>query len=163
MLYQSEYHSPLGRLIIVCDDKAVKGVWFSDQKYVGASYDLDSISVQLSTINQHVHAFLESYFKKENTDMTIPCDPEVTPFRRRVLKVLQTIPYGKTMSYKAIATILNKDTRYPKTSARAVGGAVGHNPISLLIPCHRVIGSQGQLTGYAGGINRKKQLLALEC
>lgn len=163
MLYQSEYASPLGRLIIVCDQETVKGIWFHDQKYSGGSYDLNQISCTFNAMNKRVTQWLDHYFKKEYHQLDVlVCQPDVTPYRQRVLQVLQSIPVGAKWTYQDVADVLNQDIRYPKTSARAVGGAVSHNPVSIIIPCHRVVGSNGKLTGYAGGLERKAQLLLLE-
>ncbi|CYU98369.1 TPA: methylated-DNA--[protein]-cysteine S-methyltransferase [Streptococcus suis] len=163
MLIQNDYLSPMGRLIILADDQSIKGIWFHDQKYLGAGYDLQVIPIGENKITIEVKDWLKRYFAGENPTVNLAIlAPEVTDFRRKVLELLVQIPYGQTTTYKAIAEQIAKLEGKEKSSARAVGGAVGHNPISLLIPCHRVLGSKGELTGYAGGIERKIALLNLE-
>lgn len=163
MFYKTNYVSPLGNLEILCDDSSVKGIWFNQQKYYGSHYNLDEISLSENQVTKEVEIWLDSYFKGENPSLShLNLAPDVTEYRKKVLDVLIEIPLGKTMTYKEIAEVLQKKYPNTKTSPRAVGGAVGHNPISILIPCHRVIGSSGLLTGYAGGINRKIELLVIE-
>ena len=106
--------------------------------------------------------WLERYFSGKQLDFTPPLSLRATPFRRAVWETLLAIPFGRIMTYGEIAGIIARQSGLPRVSARAVGGAVGRNPISLIIPCHRVVGSGGRLTGYAGGVWRKAQLLALE-
>ena len=161
-MYKTYYTSPIGRILILTDANALLGLWLENQKYFGAGYDLEQAQQEETKVSQHVVAWLDAYFKGENpaTD-EIPLAPQVTEFRSKVLTVLRKIPYGQTATYSDILRELQAE--YGKIgSARAVGGAIGHNPISLLIPCHRIIGADGRLTGYAGGLERKKYLLALE-
>ncbi|ERL65953.1 methylated-DNA--[protein]-cysteine S-methyltransferase [Schleiferilactobacillus shenzhenensis] len=157
---QQVYPSPLGPLTLLSDADAILGLWFADQQHFGAGYDLSSVPVRESTPLRAATAWLGQYFAGERPDpRQVPLHPVVTAFRQRVLAVLETVPYGATITYQEIAD------RLPGASAaaaRAVGGAVGHNPISIIIPCHRVVGRDGSLTGYAGGINRKIALLTLE-
>ncbi|MFD1671549.1 methylated-DNA--[protein]-cysteine S-methyltransferase [Agrilactobacillus yilanensis] len=158
MFYRSTYQTPLGTVILLSDATALRGLWFADQKYCGAQYDLEKTEVQDAPPITAAKTWLTQYFAGEKpapTQLTLA--PEVTPFRQRVLNVLQTIPYGTTTTYQAIAQQLSGTNL-----SRAVGGAVGHNPISIIIPCHRVLGSDGALTGYAGGVDRKIELLRLE-
>lgn len=163
MLVKSEYQSPLGQLLILCDEKTVKGVWFKKQKYFGAQYDLASIPAGENETTTQVKGWLTQYFAREIPEIHFALlAPETTGFRQKVFEILKRVPAGQTITYKEIADKLREQESGVKGSARAVGGAVGHNPISLLIPCHRVVGSDGSLTGYAGGIERKKALLALE-
>lgn len=163
MLIQNNYVSPMGKLIILADDHTIKGVWFHDQKYLGADYDLQAIPKGENKAILEVKDWLQRYFAGENPKVNLEMlAPEVTDFRRKVLEILVQIPYGQTTTYKAIAEQVAQLEGKERSSARAVGGAVGHNPISLLIPCHRVLGSKGELTGYAGGIERKIALLRLE-
>lgn len=163
MLYKSTYLSPLGKLLILADDKALLGVWFEDQKYYGASYHLNDAVYQKNSIIKEVTDWLDRYFNGENPDINrLSMTPDVTDFRKKVLEVLKSVPYGKTITYKQIVDQLHELYGENVGSARAVGGAVGHNPISIIIPCHRVIGSDGSLTGYAGGKERKLKLLTLE-
>lgn len=163
MLVKSEYQSPLGQLLILCDEKTVKGVWFKKQKYFGAQYDLASIPAGENETTTQVKGWLTQYFAGEIPEIDFALlAPETTGFRQKVFEILKRVPEGQTITYKEIADKLTEQESGVKGSARAVGGAVGHNPISLLIPCHRVVGSDGSLTGYAGGIEWKKALLALE-
>lgn len=163
MLYKKIYSSSLGSILILADNKALLGVWFEDQKYYGASYSLNEIVYQENSITKEVTAWLDSYFNEENPPIdNLPLDPHVTAFRKKVLEVLKSIPYGQTTTYQQITNRLKEIYGENVGSARAVGGAVGHNPISIIIPCHRVIGSDGSLTGYAGGKERKVALLTLE-
>lgn len=158
-----QYKSPIGEIIILSHDDKLKGLWFSDQKFVGADFDLDNISVNLNQTNEQVVNWLDDYFDKKNPDPSlIPIDLEVTPYRAKVLKELVNSPYGETRSYKDVFESMNKDAESKVGSIRSVGGAVGHNPISIIIPCHRIMGVNGEITGYAGGIERKKFLLDLE-
>lgn len=162
MLYKNRYISPLGDITILADDEYIRGVWFENQKYYGSEYDLDTIPTTENGAIRQVRKWLNAYFSGQAPTINpIILKPDVSPFRRQVLNILAEIPYGQTITYKEIASKLEvKNGR--RTSARAVGGAVGHNPISILIPCHRVVGSDGALTGYAGGIERKVGLLSLE-
>ena len=161
-MYKTYYASPIGQILILTDENALLGLWLENQKYFGAGYDLEQAQQEETKVSQHVVAWLDAYFKGENpaTD-EIPLAPQVTEFRSKVLTVLQKIPYGQTATYSDILRKLQAE--YGKIgSARAVGGAIGHNPISLLIPCHRIVGSDGKLTGYAGGLDKKAFLLKLE-
>ena len=146
--------SPLGELLLAAEGEALTGLWFRGQKHVPAGLPAPGPSSALPVFRDTAH-WLELYFAGQQPDVTPPLAPEGTPFQRRVWKHLLTIPYGETVTYGAIAAALH-------SSPRAVGGAVGRNPISLLIPCHRVMGAGGAITGYAAGTERKAALLALE-
>ena len=161
-MYKTYYASPIGQILILTDANALLELWLENQKYFGAGYDLEQAQQGETEVSRRVFAWLDAYFKGENpaTD-EIPLAPQVTEFRSKVLTVLQKIPYGQTATYSDILRELQAE--YGKIgSARAVGGAIGHNPISLLIPCHRIVGSDGKLTGYAGGLDKKAFLLKLE-
>lgn len=163
MYYKHDYIGPLGKMITLCDADSVKGIWFANQKHLGGSYSLEEIPNRQTALTDAVEDWLRAYFAGQHPSLTgIPLEPEVTSFQKRVLAVLQSIPYGKLVSYREIAHILNQQEGYGPTSPRAVGTAVARNPIMLLIPCHRVLSSTGKLTGYAGGLERKKSLLLLE-
>lgn len=163
MLHKSFYDSPLGKLIILSNDQSILGLWFADQKHFGAKYDLDEAKDDDSQPIELAKIWLDNYFAgRQPTIANLPLTPEVTPFRQEVLSVLKTIPYGSTLTYQEIAEKIAQKTGRTNVSPRAVGGAVGHNPISIIIPCHRVIGKDGSLTGYAGGLSRKIKLLQLE-
>lgn len=157
------YESPLGLLIMLSDRDVLKGLWFSDQKYFGGSFDLEKVPEELNEFHRKIIGWLDAYFAGKNPNAAdINVSPEVTEFREAVLEQMAHIPYGQVSTYKDLYEDLNRHTQRPIGSVRSVGGAVGHNPISIIIPCHRVIGSDGSLTGYAGGIERKKALLKLE-
>ncbi|MCX2717455.1 methylated-DNA--[protein]-cysteine S-methyltransferase [Helicobacter sp. MIT 21-1697] len=162
MNYVQQYPSPLGNIIFASDENALFGLWFEGQKH----FTLPKDYVQKQTpILAQTKQWLELYFSREIPPFTPPLAPlstQSTAFRESVWAILRTIPYGRTMSYKEIAQILAHQRGIAKMSAQAVGNAVGANPIALLIPCHRVIGSDKSLTGYAGGLKRKEWLLKLE-
>ena len=164
MDYIDKYDSPLGEMTLASDGRALTGLWFDGQKYFGATFGEINEEIKPAVFDE-TKRWLDIYFKGEEPDFM----PEIsmktaktTPFRRMVWEVLLTIPYGKTMAYKEIALKIVEKKGISKMSAQAVGGAVAHNPISIIIPCHRVIGSDGGLTGYAGGIEKKIRLLELE-
>jgi methylated-DNA-[protein]-cysteine S-methyltransferase len=163
MLYKTIYPSPLGKLHIVSDGKSIVGLWMDGQKYFESTIKEELIYNENLTIFNQAYSWLDRYFKglKPNPD-ELPLAPQGSEFRKEVWGILLTIPYGKTMAYGEIAKIIAKKRHIKNMSAQAVGGAVGHNPISIIIPCHRVIGANGELTGYAGGIDKKIQLLQLE-
>ncbi|MCW0953509.1 methylated-DNA--[protein]-cysteine S-methyltransferase [Weissella ceti] len=157
------YESPIGEIVILTDMNYVKGLWFSDQKFEGAQYKLDEIVEKNSKMGKLVAKWLDDYFNQKHPSLSqLLLAPEVTEFRNKVLGVLIDTPYGETRSYKELYEQINLKSEKRIGSIRAVGGAVGHNPISIIIPCHRIVGSDGKLTGYAGGIDRKKYLLKLE-
>ena len=161
MDYICHYHSPLGGITLASDGQALTGLWFDGQKYfadtLGGEYEERDLPVFRQTAR-----WLDSYFRGQVPTFTPPLSIRATAFREAVWEILLTIPYGQTMTYGQIAAILAKQMGVPKMSAQAVGGAVGHNPISLIIPCHRVVGSNGSLTGYAGGLSIKEKLLLIE-
>jgi methylated-DNA-[protein]-cysteine S-methyltransferase len=151
-MYVSRYDSPIGKLLLTCNDRGLTGLYMNRE--VTRQED--------HPVFQETVAWLDAYFRGECPPVTVPLALEGTPFQRIVWTILQTIPYGETRSYgsiaKEVAAVLGKD----KMSAQAVGQAVGKNPISILIPCHRVVGAKGQLTGYAGGLDKKIWLLRHE-
>ena len=160
------YHSPLGGMTLTGDGNAVTGVWFDGQKYFGEAGAANRLAERLSDegvpLPEMVTAWLDCYFKGMNPgEMPEVAFPEVSPFRQRVWALLHRIPYGKLVTYGDISREIERETGH-RISAQAVGGAVGHNPISVIVPCHRVIGSDGSLTGYAGGLTKKMALLRLE-
>ena len=162
MQKQAIYNSPLGKITILADDNYLLGLWFEQQKHFGANFDLQNISNGDNSVTEQTKNWLKKYFADQNPEISqLPLKPKVTEYRAKILDILQTIPFGSVWSYQEIAQKYNQHSKQ-KTSARAVGGAVGHNPISIIIPCHRVVASDGDLTGYAGGIDRKIALLKLE-
>lgn len=215
MIYQSVYTSPLGDITLACNESALIGLWFNDQKHFGsalpkevapdnmptsknketsaASGEAAAVPARTATssdeealpsktnkttaapseisttpgetihpILKEARQWLDIYFSGRNPGFCVPLRYGTTAFRKKVCDIMRSIPYGKTMTYGEIANILAHDTPAGKMSAQAVGGAVGHNPISIIIPCHRVVGAGKKLTGYAGGIERKIKLLELE-
>jgi len=162
--YKSVYNSPVGKLTIACDNKEnIVGLWTE-----GQSYFVNTIKSEIQEMNEleifnMTKNWLNRYFKGENPAIKeLPLKPAGSDFRREIWKLLCSIPYGKTTTYGEIAKIIAKNRGVKIVSAQAVGGAVGHNPISIIIPCHRVIGKNGHLTGYAGGIETKIKLLKTE-
>ncbi len=155
------YDSPFGGMTAASDGTALTGLWFDGQKYFAAGLDANHEEKQLPVFEE-TGRWLDIYFSGREPDFTPQLSMNTTPFRRAVWEILLTIPYGQTMTYGEIAAEIAKQRGLSRMSAQAVGGAVGHNPISLIIPCHRVIGADGSLTGYAGGLDKKAKLLALE-
>lgn len=155
-----KYLSPIGSITLASDGTNLTGLWFDGQKYFGSTLEPHAHET-LVPIFQHTIDWLDNYFTGKNPERTIPLAPAGSPFRQAVWKLLLQIPYGQLTTYGAIANVLQQQTG-KQVSAQAVGGAVGHNPISILIPCHRVVSASGNLTGYAGGIEKKIHLLQLE-
>lgn len=149
------YDSPLGKMVLCCDGNALTAVVFEDQKYGDLHIPLNAIQ-QAHPIFEQTIRWLSRYFRGEIPDSLPPIVLKGTPFQQQVWQALLQIPYGTTVTYGQLAKQLGCK------SAQAVGGAVGRNPISILIPCHRVVGADGSLTGYAGGVGRKQFLLTLE-
>lgn len=161
MTYLYDYNSPLGKITMASDGEALSGLWFEGQKYFKASIKGESEKKTLSIFDEAIK-WLDIYFSGNEPDFTPKLLVTGTPFRKAVAEIMLTIPYGKTMTYGEIAQKIAEQGGLSKMSAQAVGGAVGHNLISIIIPCHRVVGANGSLTGYAGGIERKIELLKLE-
>ena len=161
MEYIHYYESPVGRITTASDGEGLIGLWFDGQKYfadsLGAEYEEKTLPVFEQT-----DRWLDLYFSGKVPDFTPPITVKTTEFRKAVRDIMLTIPYGQTMTYGEIADRIAKQRGIQKMSAQAVGGAVGHNSVSIIVPCHRVVGSNGSLTGYAGGIGKKIKLLALE-
>jgi methylated-DNA-[protein]-cysteine S-methyltransferase len=161
MNYFRKYNSPVGVITLAGTDKNLTGLWIEGQNYFpewGTDVELkEDLPVFKQTID-----WLERYFRGENPGALPPVAPEGTEFRKQVWKVLEKIPYGELTTYGEIAKQISKQQNGKFISPRAVGGAVGHNPICIIIPCHRVIGSDGSLTGYAGGMDVKVRLLETE-
>ena len=161
MEYLSHASTPLGGMLLSSDGEAITGLWFEDQKYFGAALPADREERQVPVLEQ-AEVWLSRYFEGRAPEFTPPLSPRGTPFQKAVWEILLTIPFGRTMTYGEIAAILADRAGRERLSPQAVGGAVGRNPISLIIPCHRVLGAGGSLTGYAGGLDRKEKLLAME-
>ncbi len=164
MFYYTTYDSPIDKLTLVSDgQERLVGLWIENQKYFADKIDSEIIENSNIKIFNKTKNWLDSYFKGEKPDISeLSLKPKGNLFRQRVWQVLSTIPYGKVYTYGEIAKIIAKDLNKPKMSAQAIGGAVGHNPISIIIPCHRVVSANGKLTGYAGGIDKKIFLLKHE-
>ena len=148
MQYTSKYKSPLGNILLAADEKGLTGLWFEGQKYFALYLDKEHEEKELPVFRD-TKRWLDIYFTG-------------TSFQNEVWEILYTIPYGKTTTYGEIARLLAQKKGLAQMSAQAVGGAVGHNEISIIVPCHRVVGASGSLTGYAGGIDKKIKLLKLE-
>lgn len=157
MYYTSEYISPLGKIILAADGDGLCGLWFEGQKYFCATIDQNTIVKDDIDIFIKTKQWLDDYFDgKKPSIKSLTLSPKGSPFRQKVWQVLCEIPYGEVVTYSDISQKLGVNC------AQAVGNAVGHNPISVIIPCHRVVGKNSSFTGYAGGIEKKKFLLELE-
>lgn len=164
MIYTTHYDSPIGRFLLAERDGALTGLWMEGQKYFLGSVKEEEMEERGdSQVLKDTKKWLDCYFKGEKPSAReLPLKPEGSDFRRKVWKILCDIPYGQVTTYKEISKTAAADLGLKSMSAQAVGGAVGHNPISVIIPCHRVVGTDGSLTGYAGGIDKKIKLLTLE-
>lgn len=162
MINVKHYTSPIGDILLASRNKKLIGSWFKGQKYYLANVSDEIIEKDDETLIK-TEEWLDAYFSGEKPLINeLDLEPAGTEFRKEVWNILCEIPYGKTTTYKDIADQIAKKRGIEKMSAQAVGGAVGHNPISIIIPCHRVVGSNGDLTGYAAGIEKKKFLLKHE-
>jgi len=163
MYYTSIYHSPIGQLTLLSDGTHLLGLWIEGQTHFNAKLADDSIHDDTLPLWGEVRRWLDGYFARETpTPDHLPLKPAGTEFQRKVWKILAEIPYGATVSYAQIAKEIAVSMGKSRMSAQAVGNAVGRNPISIIIPCHRVIGASGDLIGYNGGIELKKWLLRHE-
>lgn len=156
MLYYDYYQSPRGRILLVADDHALTGVYFTGQKYHPRIDETWKRTDQHAPLRQAKHE-LSEYFDGKRTRFTVKLAPQGTPFQRAVWKAIVGVRFGHTIAYAELA----QRAGYPG-SARAAGTATGRNPIGIIVPCHRIVGSNGSLTGYAGGLSKKRALLALE-
>ena len=161
MHYISKYSSPIGGITLGRDGKHLTGLWFDGQKYFGSTLPTEYAENPLPVFEQTKN-WLDCYFNGEIPDRLPPLSLHGSPFRLAVWDILKRIPYGEVITYGDIAKKIALQKGIESMSAQAIGGAVGHNPISILIPCHRVVGANGSLTGYAGGIDKKIALLTLE-
>lgn len=161
MQYTSHYCSPIGDILLAADDIGLTGLWFEGQKYFALYLDKEHEEKEVPLFEK-VKQWLDIYFSGKEPDFTVPLHFTGTDFQNEVWEILCTIPYGQTMTYGEIAKQIAVKKGLPRMSAQAVGGAVGHNEISIIVPCHRVVGTNGSLTGYAGGIDKKIKLLQLE-
>lgn len=161
MTFTQHFHSPLGEILLSADETGLTGLWFEGAKYY-ADHLPAACSEQETAVLTETKRWLDIYFAGKEPDFLPPLYPTGSAFRQSVWRLLLQIPYGKTTTYGEIARQLAGRNGHHQMSAQAVGGAVGHNEISILIPCHRVVGTNGSLTGYAGGIDRKVKLLEIE-
>lgn len=155
MTYTYNYSSPEGEILLAANDNGLTGLWFYGAKYFAADLE-DARTEKLTPVLRQTLRWLDTYFSGSEPDFMPPLELHGSDFRRRVWAELAKIPYGETVTYGEIAKKLGVK------SAQAVGGAVGHNPVSIIVPCHRVLGAGGSLTGYAGGTDKKARLLELE-
>lgn len=160
MLYTFDYQTPLGKITLASHGRTLIGLYFDQQKYI--------TTLQPITQEKNLPIFaltvkwLNIYFSGKPPEFTPPLTMLTTPFRRRVWEIILTIPFGKTLTYGEIATMIAQERKLKKMSAQAIGGAVSRNAIALIIPCHRVIGANGKLIGYTGGLDKKISLLKME-
>lgn len=162
MIYTNTYESPLGKILLAGDELGLTGLWFSEGgKHTGEGLKNDAKPREMDYFDQ-AKEWLELYFSGRDPGFTPRIHLVGSDFRNRVGEILCEIPFGKTVTYGWIAERMARERGLEKMSAQAVGGAVGHNPICMIVPCHRVVGANGSLTGYGGGILRKKALLELE-
>ncbi len=161
MDFTHRFNSPLGGITLASDGEALTGLWFDGQKYFAASLKKEHEEKRLPVFDL-ADKWLDLYFSGSDPGFLPPLLMRTTEFRKTVWEILLTIPYGKTMTYGEIADRIAAGRGLSRMSAQAVGGAVAHNAISLMIPCHRVVGMDGSLTGYAGGLEKKIRLLELE-
>ncbi len=176
MIYTSTYFSPLGTLLLAADSAGLTGLWLENGKYFADTLENKEYKKiektptgsaaagqkEASEILTDTRRWLDLYFQGKEPDFTPKLHLTGSDFRMEVWKLLLEIPYGQTVTYGALARKLADRHGLAKMSAQAVGGAVGHNPVSIIVPCHRVVGTNGSLTGYAGGIGNKVKLLELE-
>ena len=162
MDYTAHYDSPLGDITLASDGEKLVGLWFDGQKYFADTLGKEHEDGPDLEIFDMTRRWLDIYFSGHAPDFTPPLMMRTTDFRKRVWEIMLTIPFGKTMTYGDISRLIARERGLASMSAQAVGGAVGHNSISLIIPCHRVVGTDGSMTGYAGGIDKKMQLLKME-
>ncbi len=161
MTFTQHYDSPLGSILLAADEIGLTGLWFDGQKYFARDLPVERVEQNTPALAE-AKRWLNIYFTGKEPDFLPPLHPVGSAFRKSVWKILLQIPYGKTTTYGEISRQLAEKQQLPRMSAQAVGGAVGHNEISIIIPCHRVVGTNGSLTGYAGGIDKKIKLLKLE-
>lgn len=161
MQYTSRYQSPLGSILLAADETGLTGLWFMGQKYFAASLDPENQERKIPVLAKAGH-WLDIYFSGKEPEFQVPLHITGTKFQQKVWKLLCGIPYGETVTYGELARLIAAQDKTGRISAQAVGGAVGRNPVCVMVPCHRVIGSDGSLTGYAGGVERKAALLRME-
>ncbi len=161
MLYYKKLASPLGEITLRSDGEALTGLWFADDKHYGAK-DIAGAALADLDVFMQAEAWLAEYFAGREPKVSLPLKLQGSEFQMQVWRLLQDIPYGRLVTYGDIAKKIAAQKGLARMSAQAVGGAVGHNPLCIIVPCHRVVGANGSLTGYGGGMWRKVRLLELE-
>lgn len=161
MLYYKKLASPLGEITLRSDGEALTGLWFADDKHYGAK-DIAGAALADLDVFMQAEAWLAEYFAGRESKVSVPLKLQGSEFQMQVWRLLQDIPYGRLVTYGDIAKKIAAQKGVARMSAQAVGGAVGHNPLCIIVPCHRVVGANGSLTGYGGGMWRKVRLLELE-
>lgn len=163
MYYKTFYPSLVGKMTLVSDGENLTGLWIDGQKYAQSALSGRVEEKDDLVVFRQTRAWLDAYFQGKRPDISaLALAPQGNGFRQAVWKILCKIPYGQVVTYGDIARLIARERGVANMSAQAVGGAVGHNPISVIIPCHRVVGAHGNLTGYAGGIGLKIKLLTHE-
>lgn len=163
MIYLTQEESPLGQLTLAAKNDQLLGIWVAEQSYFGAGLLEDSLQKDDLALFHESKAWLQQYFTGQRPDPRwLPLAPQGSPFRQAVWSRLMDIPYGQVVTYGSLAQELAPRFGHARPSARAIGNAVGHNPLTIVIPCHRVIGAGGKITGFASGLDRKRWLLAHE-
>ena len=161
MLYYKKVASPLGEITLRSDGEALTGLWFADDKHYGAK-DIAGAALADLDVFMQAEEWLAKYFAGREPKVSVPLKLQGSEFQMQVWRLLQDIPYGRLVTYGDIAKKIAAQKSVARMSAQAVGGAVGHNPLCIIVPCHRVVGANGSLTGYGGGMWRKVRLLELE-
>ena len=163
MYYYYIYQSPIGKLTIASNENNIVGLWLDGEKYYMDVLENKEYQEKETEVIKLAEKWLHKYFNNAKPEITdLPIEFIGSDFRKQVWKILSEIPYGKVITYGEIAKQISAQRGIKTMSAQAVGGAVGHNPISIIIPCHRVVGANGSLTGYSGGVKTKIKLLELE-
>lgn len=163
MFFCNDYVSPIGKMTIASNENAIVGLWFDGQRYFMNTLQGKEYVKSENEVIILAKKWLDKYFNNEKPEIkALPIEFSGTEFRIAVWKILTEIPYGEVITYKDIAKRITKLKGIENMSSQAVGGAVGHNPISIIVPCHRVVGTKGSLTGYAGGLDIKRRLLMHE-
>ena len=161
MVYTCKYKSSIGDILLATDEIGLIGLWFEGQKYFANTLPDEHIPQETEILTETIK-WLDMYFSGEEPNFTPPLHPSGSSFRQAVWQILLQIPYGQTITYGEIARKLAETKNTSRMSAQAVGGAVGHNEISIIIPCHRVLGKKCEITGFGGGLPAKRFLLKLE-
>ncbi|MFV0395760.1 MAG: methylated-DNA--[protein]-cysteine S-methyltransferase [Coprobacillaceae bacterium] len=163
MTYTTYYESLIGPIMLASDGENIIGLWMKEQKYFANTIKDEVIEKNDLPVFKKTCRWLDAYFAGKNPNISeLPLAPEGCDFRKGVLEILCDIPYGEVVTYGDVAKKMAKKMKRKSMSGQAIGGAVGHNPISIIIPCHRVVGGNGSLTGFSGGIDKKLKLLELE-